>query len=115
MRSGFSPDLLKQPWRSQVEAGATPATGHCYAATEACYHLLGGRQSGWRPRNLRHEGSSHWFLHRDTDDALLDATADQFAETPDYTQGRGCGFLTGDKPSKRARTLIERAAASISS
>lgn len=106
VQDALTPDLLKPRWRKLVEAGAHPHTGHCYVATEAIYHLLGGRNSGWAPTFISHEGSPHWFLRRGTD--VLDATSSQFATPVPYHQGIGKGFLTA-QPSKRARIVMERA------
>ena len=39
----LSPDLLKPQFRKQ---GEHPLYGHCYAASEALYHLLGGKNEG---------------------------------------------------------------------
>ena len=79
--------------------------GHCYVASEALYHLSGGNNSGLKPMNIKHEGSSHWFLL--DGNKVIDITADQFKTKPDYSKARGRGFLT-KQPSKRASILIHR-------
>ena len=79
--------------------------GNCYTTCEALYHLLGGKQSGWKPMNMRHEGDSHWFL-RHKSGLILDPTVNQFAGVPDYSAARGRGFLT-KQPSKKAARLME--------
>ena len=114
IQAALDPSLLKEPWRSQVLAGADPMTGHCAVASEAAYHLLGGKAAGWTPLNLHHEGSSHWFL-RHADGRILDITASQFKTAVPYGKGRGCGFQTPLKdaqglqlPSKRAQVVIDR-------
>ena len=78
--------------------------GNCYVTSEALYHLLGGKNAGWKPMNMQHEGTQHWFLKHESG-MIVDATAIQFAKTPDYSKARGRGFLTG-APSKRARALM---------
>jgi hypothetical protein len=78
--------------------------GNCYVTSEALYHLLGGRAAGWKPMTMRHEGDTHWFLRHDSG-TIVDATASQFKQLPDYTKARGCGFLTR-QPSKRAAALM---------
>jgi hypothetical protein len=79
--------------------------GNCYASSEALYHLFGGKEAGWKPTVLRHEGSTHWYLtHRSG--LVVDPTAAQFRKPPDYSKGRGCGFLT-KKPSRRARRIMD--------
>jgi hypothetical protein len=112
VRDRFDPALLKQPWRAQVLSGAVSAsTGHCYAASEACFHLLGGRAAGWVAHVFHHEGSPHWFLRRRTDGTIVDPTADQFDTPVPYEQARPIGFLTGDRPSKRAQVFIDHVTA----
>ncbi|NIT79673.1 MAG: hypothetical protein GWN58_33490 [Anaerolineae bacterium] len=106
LQSVLTPDLLKQPYRRQVEAGANPLTGHCYVASEALYHLCGGAESGLTPCSVRHEGTVHWYLKTLTNDPI-DPTAAQFKTPVPYEQGRGRGFLT-KQPSKRAQTVIDR-------
>ncbi len=93
----LSDDLLKPGYKP----GA-----HCYVASEALYHLLGGKEAGFKPMNVKHEGVQHWFLLSNKG-VVIDVTADQFSTPVPYDQARGRGFLT-KKPSKRAQTLIER-------
>jgi hypothetical protein len=81
-------------------------TGHCYHASEALYHMSGGKKSGLKPMNMKHEGSSHWFLL--DGEKVVDPTSDQFESTPNYLKARGRGFMT-KKPSKRAQMLIDKA------
>lgn len=106
---------------------ASRKRGNCYVTCEALYHLLGGKRAGWVPMTLKHEGQTHWYLvKREWDPqqgpwfdsklglikgawitaVLLDPTVSQFKTPPDYSKGRGCGFLT-KKPSKRAKALME--------
>lgn len=80
--------------------------GNCYVASEALYHLLGGKAAGWTPMCMRHEGSTHWFL-RHRSGLILDPTRPQFRTPPDYPRARGKGFLT-KQPSRRARELMDR-------
>jgi hypothetical protein len=96
--------------------------GNCYVCVEALYHLLGGKESGWVPHTVRHEGNVHWYLARrlvppgsrggtEAPVAMLirivlDPTRKQFKEIPPYHLGRGRGFLTR-RPSKRARALMK--------
>lgn len=106
--SNLSDGLLTKQFRMMKErASDLPFTfGHCYVASEAAYHLLGGKKSGWKSQFVRHLGCPHWFLkHRDG--TLLDLTAEQFQSPVDYERAVGKGFLT-KKPSKRARILMRR-------
>ena len=84
--------------------------GNYYVTCESLYHLLGGKNAGWTPHTIRHEGTVHWYLVKDArntlaSDWVIDPTVSQFKTKPDYTKGRGRGFLTR-KPSKRARAMM---------
>ena len=79
--------------------------GNCYVTTEALFHLLGGKRAGLVPHTLRHEGDVHWYLVY-PDGRVLDPTRVQFKTRPDYSKGRGRGFMT-KKPSKRAREMMK--------
>lgn len=81
-------------------------TDKCYVVSELLYHALGGKEAGWKPMQMQHEGASHWFL-RHADGTILDATVTQFETVPDYTVARGKGFLT-KSASARTRALAER-------
>lgn len=102
VRAALTDDLRKPEYRGHE----CPTAGHCYVASEAMYHLLGGKAAGYTPEQVNHEGSSHWYL-RGPKGEVIDPTADQFKSPPPYDQGRGRGFLTRE-PSKRAKTVIER-------
>jgi hypothetical protein len=77
--------------------------------SEACFHLLGGKASGWKPMRVRHEGDIHWFLAKRLIPGgplfVLDLTRSQFKKMPPYHKARGAGFLT-KAPSKRAREMM---------
>lgn len=79
--------------------------GNCYVTCEALYHLLGGKDAGYTPMRMKHEGSTHWFLWNHKTGLIMDPTVSQFKKKPDYLTARGCGFLT-KKPSKRAKVLM---------
>jgi hypothetical protein len=83
-----------------------PLAGFCYILSEAYFHLSGGKNSGLKPCNIRHEGASYWYLV-DKENNIIDLTASQFEKLPNYDEGRGRGFLT-KLPSKRAKILMER-------
>lgn len=80
--------------------------GNCYVTSEALFHLLGGKASGYVPMVMHHEGDTHWFL-KHSSGLIIDPTVSQFKNKPDYSQARGRGFLT-KKPSLRARLLMEK-------
>jgi hypothetical protein len=82
--------------------------GNCYVTCEALYHLLGGKDAGWKPMVLNiSDGDNHWFLKHESG-MILDPTKSQYGKNPKipYNEARGCGFLT-KKPSKRAAVLMD--------
>ncbi len=113
VRSVLSADLLKPKYRTGNLAGNS-AYGHCYAASEACFYLLGGRSSPWRPRHGRDpNGIVHWWLVNIGSGDILDPTADQYKAVdagPPYNVARSGGFLTKE-PSRRAVEIMDRVAA----
>jgi hypothetical protein len=103
LQTCLTPDLLSPAWRQRANG---PLSGHCYVASEAAWHMLGGPSSGWSPKVARIGDITHWWLGNGT--TVLDVTAGQFVDAVDYSKGRGCGFLT-KQPSKRASELMSRA------
>ena len=95
-------DIRRAPWRGNSNCLA----GHCYVASEALYHLLGGKESGYVPQNIQHEGAPHWYLKHGKTGEILDPTAGQFQVPVPYEKGVGKGFLT-KQPSKRAQLVID--------
>lgn len=80
----------------------------CYPAAEAFYHAVGGKDAGYTPMQLEHEGVSHWFV-RGPGGRDYDLTEGQFDSPVPHDQARGRGFLTA-APSKRAVELMQLAA-----
>jgi hypothetical protein len=105
----LTPDLLKPSFR-ELAKGKHSTCGHCYAASEALYHLLGGKAKGFKPVRAKDEdGITHWWVESPTGE-ILDPTAEQYTsvgKVPPYAQGRPAGFLTRG-PSKRAREIMRR-------
>lgn len=99
VQSVLTPDLLHKKYRDNPRA-------HCYIASEALYHMLGGPAAGLTPMNIVHEGSQHWFL-RGPNGEIIDPTHGQFENPVPYENARGRGFLTA-QPSKRAAEIIRR-------
>jgi hypothetical protein len=93
-------DLRRPPWKGMKNDLA----GHCYVASEAMYHLLGGRFSGCTPMTVRVQGQVHWFL-KGPDGEIIDPTSGQFECRIPYEKARGRGFLTR-LPSRRAQLLM---------
>lgn len=94
---------LRKP---QYSNSKNKLVGHCYVASEAYYHLLGGKRSGWKPMFIIHENSPHWFLKKN-DGTVIDITKDQFKKKVKYENAVGKGFLTR-QPSKRSKIVIDR-------
>ena len=104
VRSCLTEELRKKEYR----AHPNPVAGHCYVASEALYHKLGGKSAGWTPQSIRHEGGPHWYL-KNQDGTVIDPTADQFVTPVPYSQGKGCGFLTR-QPSARRQSVLDQLA-----
>lgn len=109
IRRAVSPDLLHARYRDMTRVHFL--AGHCYAASEALYHLLGGKAAGLTPHSARDAfGGIHWYLVNAAGE-ILDPTADQYRIgrncEPPYAEGTPRGFLTR-APSKRARIIMER-------
>ena len=103
----LTPHLTNDLRHAKYQGNANPLAGHCYVASEALYHHLGGAASGWVPQFIQHEGSPHWYLkHKETGE-IIDPTASQFQVPVPYESGTGKGFLTRD-PSRRARVVLDR-------
>lgn len=96
----LTPDLLKPQYK-----GNHPLAGHCYVASEAYYHLRGGKAAGLHVVNMKHEGVSHWWVV--DNGRIVDITAEQFSTPVSYENGRRSGFLTKN-PSKRAQIVMNR-------
>lgn len=115
IQSVLTPDLLKGMWAKEA---TNPMTGHCYAATEALYWLLGGPDSEFKPFVLSHktfpegldEGETHWFLRNEKTGEILDPTKEQFEDVPIlYDRGTPNGMMNYPKGgSKRAKEIIRR-------
>jgi hypothetical protein len=105
----LSPDLLNAMWRKLVKPGDHPTAGHCYVAAEALWHAW-GRERGYKPMVIPlGRGQTHWFLKHPATGRIADPSLGQYdGETPPYSKALWCGFLTGYKPSKRCRVVLER-------
>jgi len=85
--------------------------GNCYVASEAAYHILGGKRAGWKPMRFPLVGpnariDTHWFLQHQSG-IIVDLSRRQVGRRRvDYSVAIGAGFLT-KRPSRRARKLIK--------
>ncbi len=104
----LSPDLLRPEYRRRAEGHHHPTFGHCYAASEALFWLVGGLEEGNSMMQIRHEGVSHWFV-RLADGTALDPTSDQFETPVPYELARANnGFVRQHGRSARASEIIRR-------
>jgi hypothetical protein len=104
----LSPDLLRKEYLEENKTN--PMAGHCYIATEAIFHILGGKEY-YQPYVARDDDNiTHWWLiHKITGDKV-DVTQEQYTSIglePPYKKGKKATFLTS-YPSKRAVIVIER-------
>jgi len=107
IQSVLTPDLLKPAYRAKNKNN--PMYGHCYAASEAAYHLFAKADGYFPVRGRDSRGVCHWWLENEDRDRL-DITADQYfsvGRVPPYWNGKRGGFLTKE-PSKRAAEIIRR-------
>ncbi len=107
IRLVLSPDLLSAQWKKLVKPCDHRTAGHCYAASEAAYHLF-AKKKGYKPAVINlGEGKTHWFL-RHPSGGVIDVTRFQFDYPVKYSKGKNCGWLTGDKPSRRCKEIMHR-------
>lgn len=109
IQSVLTDDLLIPYWQKHKSIEDHKLFGHCYAASEALFHMLGGKEAGYVPMRASTPLGTHWWI-RDKNGNYLDPTKEQFIhrgfELP-YDRGIGAGFLT-KQPSKRAQKIIDR-------
>lgn len=106
--TSLSDDLLAPSYRRQP--GDPKVKGHCFVATEACYHFF-AKRAGYVPNVVRlsdKPGDTHWWLRHPDTRAIIDPTRAQVVDSFDYDLGRGKGYRTRG-PSKRAKLLLTRA------
>ena len=119
IHSSLSTELLSPSQRAMIRPGDHPTKGHCAVATEAAYHLLGGKESGWIPTVLPRKVlgyTTHWWLRNPATGECFDPTSEQFPDGVPYHLGKGCGFQgRPGVPSKRAKIVIGRVRSALSS
>ena len=105
LQAVLTPDLVPAEFKGRPE---NPMFGQCYAAAEALYRLLGGKNLGYKAqRAVDDNGISHWWVLSPTGD-ILDPTSAQytdFGKTPPYLEGKGASFR---RLSNRAAIIIDR-------
>lgn len=63
----------------------------CYAVSEALFHLVGGRDAGYRAKRIPAKPQSHWFLEGPYGE-IIDLTAGQFKKLPRYDRAVNAAF-----------------------
>lgn len=129
MDTGVAKSRIRQTvagWDELLKGSTDPLThplaGHCYCASEALYHLTGGKDR-WQvervsvsiptPENPESSSVTHWYLRERSTDTIVDLTKEQFTEYPHadiqipYEESTPTGFLTKE-PSKRTQRLLDR-------
>lgn len=139
----LSPDLLEPKWRALVGPDDPVESGHCAVATEAYYHICGGREAGFMPvvcgyyadmdgnmmfgkeptKRQQAQGwhkETHWWTRAPDDDGnrgrgdIHDVTVNQYPDPFPYENGRNTGFMQPQQiPSKRAQIVIDRVTAKL--
>lgn len=132
IRQSLSPDLLDAKWRALVGPDAPAVAGHCAVASEAFYHLAGGKEAGFipvvcgyhndgrgaldfgRPAPDGWRKETHWWIRGPLNGergkgAIHDITAGQYPGPFPYDHGRPTGFMQPQRlPSRRAQVVIDR-------
>lgn len=108
-------DLLNDDFTTHEET-AHPLHGQCYVASEAYYHLTGGKDE-WKPQFIEvnwggFDGNyvcPHWFLESRDGSRVVDLTVEQFSqndiEVPHH-DSVGRGFVP-PSPSGRAKEVMQ--------
>ena len=95
---------LKQPYKDQW-LRERPTTGRCYIVAEVImqYYAPKGSQTY---RLVTGDKESHWFV-KTPNGEIIDPTADQFDESPDYGKAKKRGLIPvpNEKMSEAARKL----------
>ncbi len=132
----LTPDLLEKKYAAQLSPDDPKETGHCAIASEAFYHLAGGKAAGFIPvvcgyaANDKGEmkfgaerptavskgwrAETHWWIRGPKNGIrgagnIFDVTAGQYPQAYPYANGHNTGFMQPQqKPSKRAQIIIDR-------
>jgi hypothetical protein len=118
VQSVLSDNLIKPEYRVDWDSRAAKRLprfeGHCYAATEAYWHLKGGERSGLVVKQRTDDdGSSHWWLET-ADGSIIDLTIADGEERKmkfyPYDEGRDLSFMKprGRAISARAQEIVDR-------
>jgi hypothetical protein len=73
-------DLLIPFWKNENYKAGVSSVGFCYLGAEAAYHLLGGKEAGWKPYYAVYyeDGNrcTHWWIEKDG--VIVDPTKTQY-------------------------------------
>ncbi|HRI76974.1 MAG TPA: hypothetical protein PLX33_08300 [Alphaproteobacteria bacterium] len=121
--AALTPELLSAQYRAGLQPGDPVETGHCAVASEAFYHIAGGKAAGFMPvvcgytvtaDGKMHFGAArvkaeretkvdfvretHWWIRGPKDGkrgagAVFDVTAAQYDAPFPYENGHNTGFM----------------------
>lgn len=104
VRSLLVPELIPNKFKDNTID--SPMYGHCYHATLAMYHLLGGKEAGYKIKcGIDNDETKHYWL--EIDNRIIDPTFEQYADLnrePPYKNYSRCDY----RPSKASKSLIEK-------
>lgn len=105
------PDIQKARYRSD-RPDEDPLTGACYPVAEAYYHLQDCEPEvyclSWSDIDESLSGT-HWYLREpDGERRWIDLSLRLMppVDLPPFREGTHRGFITGDRPSKRAEKIL---------
>ena len=113
-----SPDILKSEYR-WLDRSQIRLDGYCYPLAEALYHLYPGTFTAWRINwaKIQEDGEgTHWFLRYKQGGRIVETTnrgGAPVCKPEEYAAAQWQRQFRTAQPSKRCRTLIERAGLSI--
>jgi hypothetical protein len=79
-------DLKSKYRKLHKQKKCNQLTGHCFVATEVFWELTKRLEKNYNyvPCFIKHEGDSHWFAKDLETGHIVDITAGQFKNIPDY-------------------------------
>lgn len=108
VRSHLTDDLRDSEY---IKMNRGKYCGHCHAASEAFFYLMGGKDAGYLVKQAKDDaGISHWWVERSG--LIIDPTHEQYTDyglVPPYAKGKTrCPNQQGYIPTNRAKKLIQR-------
>lgn len=134
--AALTPDLLSAQYRAGLKPGDPVETGHCAVASEAFYHIAGGKAAGFIPvvcgytvtsdgrmhfgadrtKAAREAGShfareTHWWIRGPKEGkrgagAVFDVTAAQYDFPFPYENGHNTGFMQPQQKPSKRAQIV---------